>query len=182
MVTRERLIELLNYDPETGIFFWKKPTASWLRCGDLAGSATKDGAVRIKIDGRLYLAHRLAWLYFYGDWPERCIDHINRDRSDNRISNLRLASRVENGQNSNVQKNNKSGVTGVYWRSDRHAWRAEITVNKKKIILGSYQNKCDAINARSKAEEKFFPFKIFGDKRIEEETNEKKSQYGKGIR
>jgi hypothetical protein len=169
MVTQHRLKDLLIYDENSGIFYWKNPTASWIKPGDIAGGLESDGAIRIKIDGKLYLAHRLAWFFFYGKWPDGCLDHINRKRADNRIKNLRLATRSENGQNSNVRKDNRSGTTGVFFRPDTGKWRAVICVNQKKVNLGSFDSKLSAIAARKIAEKKYFPFKVYSEGRIEEE-------------
>ena len=169
MVTQERLKELLTYNKRNGTFVWAKPTATWLRPGDSAGGLDKNGAIRIKIDGRLYLAHRLAWLYLFGEWPSGCLDHINRNRQDNRIKNLRLATYSQNGQNKNHQKNNKSGTPGVYFSKDTNSWRVQINVNKKRINLGRFKSKDLAIAARLSAEKEHFQFKIYADKRIAEE-------------
>lgn len=87
MLTVERLRELLDYDPETGVFRWKEPRRK-CRVGEVAGSLRKDGYVKIQVDGRFYQAHRLAWLCVYGVWPS-AIDHIDGNRANNAIANLR---------------------------------------------------------------------------------------------
>ena len=109
-LTQEKLKTLLNYNPETGIFTWKK------RNQNISGTINNKGYVVIQINNKIYLAHRLAWLYMTGLWPKNDIDHFNQVRTDNRFFNLREATRKENCQN--VHKphpNNSSGYLGVYW-------------------------------------------------------------------
>lgn len=99
MLTQDRLKELMRYDEETGILTRRVSTSSNARAGDIAGSKDKDGYLVIRIDKKLYRAHRLAFLYVYGRFPEEFTDHINGIRDDNRISNLREVTRQENMQN-----------------------------------------------------------------------------------
>lgn len=146
-----RLTELLNYDPETGIFSWKVDRQR-VRKGDTSGYPDKAGYLQIGIDGRLYLAHRLAWFYVNGSWPKLEIDHINRDKADNRICNLRLATRRENILNKAPSKVNNSGVTGVYWNKSAGKWHAQIYSNGKRFSLGMFTQKESAIEARKQAE------------------------------
>lgn len=157
ILTNIRLKETLNYDPETGIFTWKE-TRRGLRIGDVAGCIAKHGYIVIRVDKRLYTAHRLAWLYVYGEWPSKNIDHINRNRSDNRISNLRSASQSENCQNTSLRSDNKSGHAGVYWCKNSQKWRAYIGVDGKRISLGYFHEKDDAIAAQSDAKTRYHPF------------------------
>lgn len=90
MITWERLVELLHYDPETGEFTWKKPTSNRVKIGSKANNISPTtGEVRVRVDGKLYSGHRLAWFYMTKDWPELLIDHRNGQRADNRFSNLR---------------------------------------------------------------------------------------------
>lgn len=112
VLTIERLKEVLNYDPETGEFVWKK----WReRSGPkAAGCISEWGYRRIKIDLRNYRAARLAWFYMTGEWPDDEVDHINLMPSDDRWCNLRSASKKENCSNKGVRKDNKSGFKGVY--------------------------------------------------------------------
>lgn len=114
------LKEILHYDPDTGAFTWR--TCPWWpkfivtrNAGKPAGTVNHQGYVMVKIQQKLYLGHRLAWLYMTGDWPPDGleIDHINRDGSDNRLSNLRLATRKQNAANTGMQKNNLLGFKGV---------------------------------------------------------------------
>ena len=113
-LTAERLREVLDYGPDTGVFTWKIRTNSRVKVGDVAGALRPDGYIQISIDGRLHRAHRLAWLYVTGESPPDQIDHINGVRDDNRIANLRLATSAENKQNLRRAKSrNKTGFLGV---------------------------------------------------------------------
>jgi hypothetical protein len=157
-LTQELLQSLLSYNPETGEFTWLVRRG---RCpaGKIAGCLTRnaDGKVylRIRIDGKKYLAHRLVWLYSYGAWPENQIDHIDQDSLNNRLSNLRDVSNAENHKNQKTYKNNSSGVTGVCFRNDMQKWMAQIKVNGKDIYLGLFDLKVDAITARKNADVKY---------------------------
>lgn len=155
-LTQERLKELFDYDPITGIFTRKKrPNKSNVGTKSL-------GYIRIYVDGKLYLSHRLAWLYVYGCWPSRNLDHINRTRCDNRISNLRLATPSENSQNKSIPKNNKSGIPGVRWDRKSEKWESYLRVNGKKLHLGYYDDKGKAELARIYAVKKHHPFAVAG--------------------
>lgn len=146
MVTQERLKELLHCDPETGVFTWLKDRNQNVKAGDVAGG-NSNGYVRINISGKKYLAHRLFWFYLYGVWPSE-IDHINHNRSDNRLCNLRLVSRQENQRNRSINKNNTSGFPGVGWRKEVGKWQATITVSYEVKNLGHFDNISDAVEAR----------------------------------
>lgn len=150
-LTANRLRELLNYDPETGVFTWAI-TRRGCRKGSVAGCKMKHGYITIRLDNALYTAHRLAWLYTNGEWPAEQIDHINRDRADNRISNLRAVTNAENAQNQKTRAN-KSGFTGV--RKENSKWVAEIKVNYKPIRIGLFETPEAAHEAYVAAKRKF---------------------------
>jgi hypothetical protein len=99
MLTAERLRELLHYDPDTGVFTWLRVKGRRVRVGALSGKANGGGYFQIGVDGRIYYAHRLAWLYVHGEWPVASIDHVNCDRCDNRLANLRPATKAQNAAN-----------------------------------------------------------------------------------
>lgn len=149
-LTAEVVRELLNYNSETGVFTWKKKAARRVQVGDVAGCINQRYR-SLTVLGKRYLAHRVAWLYTHGKWPEGVIDHINRDAFDNRIANLRDVTQMENLQNASSKSNNKSGVEGVFWDKQRQRWRAEIRVNYKTIALGRFTSKADAAAARAEA-------------------------------
>ena len=155
-ITAEKLRELLHYDPATGIFTWKIGSANQVKAGDAAGCPTGNGYLQIRLQSRLYKAHRLAWLYVYGEWPEDQLDHINRNRSDNRISNLRDVTQKQNHQNRSKSSNNTSGHTGVVWHKQRSKWQAKIMHNKKDISLGLFTNIEEAIASRKAGELKYW--------------------------
>ena len=147
----ERLRELLEYFPETGIFRWRV-SRQRVRVGSIAGCLNGDGYLTIMVDGKKHRAHRLAWLYVHGTWPKDQIDHINRDRADNRIENLREATPTENNRNQNKRYDNTSGHVGVSWSKAAQKWVAQIRHLGKKIHLGFFTEKEDAIAARAAAE------------------------------
>ena len=155
-LTAEKLRELLHYDPATGIFTWKVSTARRVKVGDIAGYSNGNGYLQISVQSRLYLAHRLAWLYMYGTWPTDQLDHINRNRSDNQISNLREVTNKQNGQNQSKPSNNTSGYTGVSWYKRTYKWVAQIMHNQKRIHLGYFTDREDAIAARKAAEKLYW--------------------------
>ncbi len=155
MLTQEKLKSILLYCQHNGKFTWLVNAARNVKAGREAGRLSF-GYIRITINGMQFNAHRLAWLYVYGEWPSGCLDHINGDRSDNRIDNLRPANSVENGQNRRRNSNNKSGFTGVTRSGDM--WRAAITVNGKYNHLGFCLDVRDAANAYRSAKQKLHIF------------------------
>jgi hypothetical protein len=98
-ITLEELKQRLNYDPDTGIFTWKTAFSNRIKVGQEAGHMKNNGYRSVNFRGKNYLTHRLAWFYYYGKMPEKDLDHINRNRMDNRITNLREASHKENNYN-----------------------------------------------------------------------------------
>jgi len=148
MITQAGLKELLNYNPETGDFAWvksKKP----------AGGISSYGYRRIIIDGKEHKAHRLAWLYTHGVFPEDQIDHINGVRHDNRIYNLRTVTNAENHRNRKKRCTNTSGVTGVSWFKLNKSWGAYINANEKRVFLGLFKDLISAVAARKSAERQY---------------------------
>lgn len=140
MITQSELKYFLDYNEETGIFTWLQFASSKATPNSIAGTIRNDGYISISINKKPYLAHRLAWLYVHGEFPENIIDHINGNPSDNKISNLRSCTMQENMYNRKLHSNNKSGVKGVYWNPVRNNWRAEIKVNKVKKTIGSFKD------------------------------------------
>jgi HNH endonuclease len=156
-VNAEIVRELLSYDSLTGILSWKKRRKS-CKPGAKAGSHHIQGYERISINYKRFLVHRICWLHFYGTWPTAEIDHINRNKKDNRIINLREATRSENDQNKVAQKNSKSGIRGVNWDKSRQLWEARITLNGKTVFRGRFDRIDDAVNAITEARRKFHPY------------------------
>lgn len=139
-LTAERLREILHYDPETGLFTWCAHTTPRHRTtgGQIAGRRQSRGYIQITIDGRCYVAHRLAWFYITGSWPAAEIDHINGIRDDNRFVNLREATRAQNMANSRRLHSNTSGFKGVSFDKRDGRWRAYIRGNQRRHHLGSF--------------------------------------------
>ena len=148
-LTQERLMSLVSYDAETGVFTWRI-TRRNCKTGAVAGSLLK-GYVRISIDSKIYAAHRLAWLYTYGCWPSGEIDHINRVRNDNRLCNLREATRELNTQNANVRVDSPYGIRGVTKHKYSNKYRARIQANKKAMLLGLFDTPEEAAAAYAAA-------------------------------
>jgi hypothetical protein len=147
LITQERLKSLLTYDPDTGEFCWRAATAIRTKVGSVAGTVSNRGYTRIQIDRRIYLAHRLAWLYTYGEWPKGVVDHINQNKSDNRLNNLRDVSLSVNARNCKLQKNNSSGYKGVSYWTHRRKWAAQIRTEGKNKLLGMFDTPTEAANA-----------------------------------
>lgn len=146
----EKLRSLLSYDEHTGLF---------TRDGNVTGTLNSWGYVQVRVNGKVYMAHRLAWLYVYGQWPQNQIDHINRRKTDNRIINLREATASENAQNVTAHKDNAAGARGIYFDKSRNRWVAELCLNDKVVFKQRFKDKLAAINARAKAEEQFHPYR-----------------------
>ncbi len=153
-LTASTLRAKLDYDEATGVFRWR---SSGKAAGYLAG---KYGRRQIEIDGVARYAHRLAWLYVHGEWPAGQIDHLNGDKHDNRISNLRvLPGTAENKQNQNRSyRNNSSGMLGVSRDRDRPRWRARIMVDGKSRSLGHFGTPEEAAEAYRRAKSELHPF------------------------
>lgn len=152
-MTQEELKDLLDYDPETGIFRWKVYRNQYAKVGDIAGNLRPDSYRQIKINGKFYLEHRLAWFYIYGEWPENQIDHINGMKTDNRIKNLREADRFDNTRNVKRRKDNSSGYKGVSLSNGK--WMARIWSiidnKRKRCYLGYFNSPEEAYAAYCKA-------------------------------
>ena len=139
-LTAERVRELLHYDPKTGEFTWRVSRGGGVKAGDIAGTINKTKGYRNIWIGGNYKAHRLAWLYVHGTWPEDQIDHINHVKTDNRIANLRPATNGQNMQNRPHQRNSPSGFKGVLGRSKSGRLPAKIAANGKQIWLGHFDS------------------------------------------
>lgn len=158
-LTAERLREILDYNSETGVFIWKERLSQGSKTRTVAGGVGVAGYSRIGIFGRRYTSHRLAWLHVYGEWPKFEVDHINGDRTDNRICNLRDVSRQINAQNRTATNpKNKSGFLGVTMLRDQ--WRANIFLNGKQTHLGIYPTAQLAHQAYVDAKQKSYPIGV----------------------
>lgn len=169
-IAPSRLAEIVDYNPATGLLVWKarprehfvndKAFGRWAtvmvgapafaqldRAGYLAGQLAK----------QTYRAHRVAWAMGHGEWPKGQIDHINGDRRDNRLNNLRLVNNQENMKNAKMPTTNSSGYVGVYWFEPRKRWRAAIGLSGKVKTIGYFDTKEEAAAARKEAE-RFYGF------------------------
>jgi hypothetical protein len=153
-MTQERLREVLHYNPETGVFNWRKQRPGCVP-GREVGTIT-NGYRQIQIDYKLFRACRLAWRYTTGSWPDCLVDHINGIRDDDRWCNLRAATYEENARNKSLCPRNTSGKVGVYQIKANGKWGAEIGINGSNIKLGCYEVKVDAVAARCEAEKHYF--------------------------
>jgi len=149
MINQELVKSKLNYDPLTGTFQWRKYPDKPV------GRKTTNGYMDIGLGYKRYQAHRVAWMYVYGENPPEDIDHINHDRLDNRISNLRLASRSENMRNSSRSKANTSGFTGVTWDKENCKWAAQYMLHGKCNKIGRFNSMLDAVAARIRANKEY---------------------------
>lgn len=150
-----RLREVLEYQPDTGMFFWKKAPSGRLP-NQKAGGKDREGYIRIRIDNVKYAAHRLAWMYVHGDFPKNFIDHINGIKSDNRICNIRDVTRSENMQNIN-RPQGKNAYLGVHLRKKNSKYQAKIGINGKQINLGDFSTAEEARNAYLDAKKIYHP-------------------------
>ena len=157
MLTAERVRELLDYDPETGVFTWKVSRGRAPK-GAMAGKNDPRGYLMIRVDRRGCWAHRLAYLYMTGAMPAADVDHINRDKSDNRWANLRAASRSDNLANASQRPGSASGYRGVTWDRNGNCWSVRIFARGKRVHVGQFRDKVDAAKAHARA-----MIELFGD-------------------
>lgn len=156
-LTQEQVMAALNYDPATGIFR-RRAASGGASAGSVAGTFDGRGYRQIRVAGKKYLAHKLAWIYVYGEWPSKHLDHVNRIKDDNRISNLREVTRSQNGQNRGIQKNNTSCYRGVCWDTGIMRWRARIGLNGKRTFLGYFDTAEAAYEAYKAAAVAMHPY------------------------
>jgi hypothetical protein len=162
-LTAKQLRALLDYNPDTGLFRWKTGIDHW-RAGLPAGTESRTGGGKgkrpylvigigttsrkrysyIGIRKKVYRAHRLAWLYVHGEWPDREVDHINGNGCDNRIANLRLATSIENACNRGLRSNNTSGFKGVSWVKRAKKWGVHCGVNGITYHIGNFDSLSEA--------------------------------------
>lgn len=149
-ITQEQLKQNIKYNPQLGVFY-RKLKSGWK---ELNGTKTTKGYLLIATNKRQYLAHRLAWLYVYGEWPKDQLDHINGIRTDNRIENLREVSQTGNNRNMIRNRNNKTGIMGVYWCKQTQKWKVQINNRDRKEFGGRHDDFFEACCARKRLENK----------------------------
>lgn len=170
-ISRDDVLAILDYCPVTGQFIWKeRPVSDFVdgkrsaetvakawngQCaGRVAGARDRHGYVNLRVKGRLYKAHRLAWLVETGEWPKGEIDHINGDTGDNRAFNLRVTNRYGNNQNTRMKRISRNGLKGVRWHARLGKWSAGIRSNGVRHYLGLYETKEAAHQAYVRAAER----------------------------
>lgn len=154
MITQKELKKILDYNLETGVFVWKEKISDKIIIGKIAGT-NSHGYVAIAINKKKYRAHRLAWLYVYGYFPEQ-IDHINQIKNDNKISNLRIATNSQNQANTKIRKNNKTGYKGVSIHKKSNKFVAFIRLNGKTKNLGYFNTAIEASNTYKNLANQYF--------------------------
>lgn len=148
-LNHDELLSTLHYEPDTGIFTWRKP-GKGVRVGAVAGYFRSGGYVTIKLKQEHYQAHRLAWFYVHGTWPIKMVDHVDRDRHNNRISNLREATCKQNIENAKIPVTNTTGYRGVFYLPNRYPnkpYVAKICHHGKCIHVGNYKSAEEASSA-----------------------------------
>lgn len=166
-LTQDQLKTLLHYDPDTGVFTWLPRDVSLFKTrqiwtmwrgrylGKVAGCVNAKGYIEVRVPGKLYKAHRLAFLYMTGAFPEGEVDHINHIRDDNKWDNLRVVTGKENQQNRKLTPRHTSGIMGVSWDNVQNKWRAKIHVEGRIKYLGRFATLKEAAAARKQAEKKY---------------------------
>lgn len=175
MINQNVLIELLEYDADTGKLFWKKRDKKWFKNERIANAWNTQHSLKecfcIKsheylagtIFKKRYLTHRIIWLLIYGEYPDQ-IDHINGIKTDNRLINLRNVTKSVNMTNTKISSVNTTGTVGIYWSKSSKKWFSRIQKNKKVIHLGFFDDKEEAISVRKAAEIKYGFHKNHGRK------------------
>lgn len=148
--------DYLEYDAETGAFTWRARRSNRVPAGSSAGSVDAGGYIIIPINGQNYKAHRLAWLYVNGEWPDGQLDHINGAKTDNRIANLRIATPAENAANRSRRSNGRSGLKGVSWCNRNGRWLASIRHHGRNRHLGYFDDPNEAHAAYADAARETF--------------------------
>jgi hypothetical protein len=157
-LTQSRVKEMFDYNEETGVLTWRRQNGH-KKAGALAGSMEKKtGYMRVTLDRRQHTTHRVIWLYVHGKHPEHEIDHINGNRADNRICNLREATHAQNCQNRRKSCGKTSGFIGVKWNKARKVWSAAVFTNGKELYLGAFASAEAAYQAYVDAKRKLHPF------------------------
>jgi hypothetical protein len=152
--TREYVMDRLSYDPDTGEFRWRTAGNNRTKVGSVAGHVGPEGYLRISLDGKRIMAHRLAWLIYHGEWPGSFIDHVDENKLNNRISNLRQATKSQNTMNIARRSDNSTGHRGIYYSNNPNRVKkyiAQIAVDGRQKTIGYFMTLEEAIAARKAA-------------------------------
>ena len=158
MLTADLVRKLFDYNPRTGDLVWAAPRSRRVKAGDVVGARSKTPYVLVGIGQRVYVAHRIVWLWVYGELPNRDIDHRDGNPRNNRLTNLRLADRSENAQNMGLKSSNTSGFPGVSLCRTTGRWRATITLRRKVTRLGRFDTAEEAHKAYLASKAKLHTF------------------------
>jgi hypothetical protein len=153
MLTQERLKQLLDYSPDTGLFYWRVDRGG-IKAGSIAGARRESGYITISVDSRLYRAHQLAWLWMTGRWPAQFVDHKDMQKDNNRWANLREATKSQNQMNTRLQSNNTTGHKGVTWFKQYGKYQVMVWKNRKAHFIGYFETLEEAATARNTAAER----------------------------
>lgn len=153
-ITQKMLLDLLDYDPSTGVVRWRISPSKKVKVGAIITAKQSKGYITIGIDGKRYLLHRVIWKYVTGNWPK--LDHKNLNKTDNSWKNLRDATGSQNQANHGLQKNNTSGFKGVSWSRKYHKWVSSIKCNGRYEFLGHYDDIEIAKEAYATAADRLF--------------------------
>lgn len=158
-IIRQYAEQFVRYEPKTGYFYWLVNRGRGVKAGDRAGHVAQ-GYITLNFKMTKVRAHRVAWFLYYGELPPCQIDHINRNKADNRICNLRLAinNEADNLQNLGTRVDNTSGVTGVVWNRCKNRWVVRVYRAGKQICLGYFESFDEAVAARKAGEKKYYTF------------------------
>ena len=146
-ITHKRLLELVEYNPDSGDILSRIDRGSRCKKGKVLGTKNATGHIVLQLDKRMYLAHRLAWFYCFKEWPIGIIDHIDRDPSNNRLDNLREATKATNNYNSKLYNTNTTGIKGAFFDCRRNKYYSQIVFNGKKTWLGYFNTSEEAGSA-----------------------------------
>jgi hypothetical protein len=158
-ITRDQLLECLDYCKETGVFTWKNSRSAKVKPGTVAGCVDKShGYHKIRVLGGLFYSHRLAWLVVHGELPSLQVDHIDGNRSNNAIANLRTATQSEQNQNLRTGRGRRKGQPLCVYPTESGRWRTRIKINGKQIELGRFDTQEQAVAAYLEAKKNLHPF------------------------
>jgi hypothetical protein len=146
-ITKQYVQELFLYEESSGNLIRKKSVSTNTKAGDVVGIKNSHGYLHFRINRKLFFVHRVVWLFHKGSWPTGVIDHINRNKLDNRIENLRDTTIQANNINKDLQRNNKTGIRNVSWRDRNKVFCASCRRGGKQNYLGEFKNAKDAEQA-----------------------------------
>lgn len=153
-INLKQLKESLEFNPLTGNFSWKVSPCNRIQIGDIAGSIDKNGYIIVRINKKAYYAHRLAWFYYYEEWPNKDIDHRDLNKINNKIKNLRLATKPQNAYNTAISKRNTSGFKGVSQNKITKRWMAQLIFEGERIYLGYFSTPEEAYKVYTRTAKK----------------------------